>query len=834
MASEIPFVRGRPSISIIERTLGLRRARGVGSEKRRLQFKVMRDLDAALVQAVEQYAILPCDEILTSNNIKAAAYSIFETIGPHVWPDNLSDPTNDRFVWLAKASYDNLEGYYPRNLFYSRIEDRTQLRHSFYHLVVAKCYGYAKHHPDFARQRRSYDRPSAYTPSRTSGSRASPSSVSSAAERLAKSKESTEHGAGVIRAYTADLTGIKVHATSVDAGLLRMPVAVVRNHHDVSSAKTERFPPTSECTIPHNDRQVSVVYSQIERHTATVQPLVTLHDHEQSHRALELEILRGYEVFQDFSRRGIVFTQDQLTVLMHVMATCPAARQSEPICHSELLKVTNGQKMVSLIQADTLPPTRASRPESYDGTHATMDIPYIFEHPEDATSMDFSDSSAQSVGSSRYAAPRAHAPASSTVPVPSTGNPRTVDLQPSSVCTGNSAYQTGIPQQLNEQAIEDQDNTGSSSHEAFVCQAILARPEVPLSTSLRQDSQSVTTPDVAFTSKMSWNSDTSDWKDTSSHDVDPTGSNEDYVVVRTASVHRRSPEHSEPTDAPGNDDSTLYSPRQTLCGSSMKAKEYHTQIRSRSRGTDGCISEVSDSESPITARRKPEHEGVKRRRTFSVPEGASDSRDCKRLLTTHGIGINWSRAGDVYEDQDQEMGIEFDKDDIDHGPNGHQTSSSSGIDPCQPPTGDLRAVAQLSPTPWISDMQAPPFPLARDDRRILESVNVEIDWAMSGKLPGDIYLGVCDSPASFFGQIDRQNTSGRYFHTVKVEDVNHQGGPKTVNTRIHRTGSGALGPFRAMMRRVMHEDATVNAKYRVTVEWHYAQIMTMLGTELKF
>ncbi|KAK5732299.1 hypothetical protein LTR17_010613 [Elasticomyces elasticus] len=711
MTSNIPFIRGRPSISIVERTLGLRRARGAGSEKRRLQFKVMRDLDAALVQAVEQYAVLPCDEILTSNNIKAAAYSIFETIGPHVWPDNLSDPTNDRFVWLAKASYDDLEGYYPRNLFYSRVEDRTQ--------------------------------PSACTPSRTADSRASLSSISSAAERHTKSKKSTEHGAGVTREYAAD----------------------------------------------------------IERHNAAVQPLVTLHDHEQSHRALELEILRGYEVFQDFSRR--------------------AARESEPICRSELLKVTNGQKMVSLIQADPLPPTRASRPESYDGTHATVDTPDIFEHPEDTTSIDLSDSSAQTVGSSQYAAPRAHAPASSAAPVPSIGNPRTVDLQPSSVCTGNSAYQTETPQQLNEQAIEDQEKTASSSHEALVDRAILARPEVPLLTTLRRDSQSIATPDVAFTSKMSWNSDTSDWKNASSRDVEPTGSNEDCVVLRTANSHQRSPELSEPIDPPSNDESTLYSPRQTLFGSDMKAEEHHTQVRSRSRGTEGCIIEVSGSESPITAGRKTEHESLKRRRSFSVPQGASNSRDCKRLLTTHGVGIgSWSRAGDAYEDQDQGLGIELDKDDIDHGLNGRQTSSSSGIDPCQPPTGDLRAVAQLSHTPWTPDMQALPFPLTREDRLMLAWVNVEIDWAMSGKLPGDLHLGACDSPASFFAQIDRQNPSKRGFHTVRVEDVDYQGGLKTVNVRIHRAGSGALGPFRAMMRRIMHEDATIDAKYRVTVEWH--------------
>ncbi|KAK4889448.1 hypothetical protein LTR27_011792 [Elasticomyces elasticus] len=821
MTSGIPFVRGRPSISIIERTLGLRRARGVGSEKRRLQFKVMRDLDAALVQAVEQYAVLPCNEILTSNNIKAAAYSIFETIGPHVWPDNLSDPTNDRFVWLAKASYDDLEGYYPRNLFYSRVEDRTWLRHSFYHLVVAKCYGYAKHHPDRARQRRSYDRPSACTPSQIADSRASPSSVSSAAERHAKSKKSTEHGAGVIREYTADLTGIKVHATSVDAELQRMPVAVLHNHHDLSSAKTERFPSTGECTTPHNDRQVSVIYPHIERHNAAVQPLVTFHNHEESHRALELEILRGYEVFQDFSRRGIVFSQDQLTVLMHVMATCPAARKSEPICRSELLKVTNGQKMVSLIQADPLPLTRASRSVSYDGTHAAMDTPDIFEHPEDTTSMDFSDRSAQSVNSSQYAVPQAHAPVSSAAPLPSIKDLRTAELQSLSMYTGNSTYQTEIPQQLNEQAIEDQEKPEASRQEASVGQAILERPEVPLSTKLCQDSQSITTPNVAFTSKTSWSSDQFDGNHASPHDDETIGGGENCIVVKTPTSHQSSRELPEPPNFASSDVSTLYSPRQALYGTGMKAEEHHTQVRSRSGGTEGYIIEVSDSESPITVGRKPEHEGLKRRRSFSVPQGASNSRDCKRLLTTHGIGIgSWSRAGDVYEDQDQGLAIEFDKDDVDHGSNGCQTASSSGNDSYQPSTGDLETVAQLSPTPWTSDMQAPPFPLTREDRRMLERVNVEIDWAMSGKLPGDIYLGACDSPASFFGQIDRQNTSECYFHTVRVEDVNYQGGPKTVNVRIHRTGSGALGPFRAMMRRVTHEDASVDAKYSVTVEWH--------------
>ncbi|KAI7291574.1 hypothetical protein KC343_g103 [Hortaea werneckii] len=70
------------------------------------------------------------------------AQNLFQKYGPEFW----SDDTQHRLRWLADASKTNLNGSYPRDLYYSKQADRAVLWESFYLLMVAKCIRYYENH----------------------------------------------------------------------------------------------------------------------------------------------------------------------------------------------------------------------------------------------------------------------------------------------------------------------------------------------------------------------------------------------------------------------------------------------------------------------------------------------------------------------------------------------------------------------------------------------------------------------------------------------------------------------------------------------------------------
>ncbi|KAK5680206.1 hypothetical protein LTS10_007133 [Elasticomyces elasticus] len=147
MAPNITITRhDKPDIGAIEKSLGIKWTRGLSRESGRLKIPIIRELEYALKQVVRQYAnVLSPTELETSAELEAAANAIFNSLGARVWPDGSENPE-----WLAEATRDNLNGYYPENLFFSS----EQLRQLFYSLVVAKCLMYVKNHGSASKNQR--------------------------------------------------------------------------------------------------------------------------------------------------------------------------------------------------------------------------------------------------------------------------------------------------------------------------------------------------------------------------------------------------------------------------------------------------------------------------------------------------------------------------------------------------------------------------------------------------------------------------------------------------------------------------------------------------------
>ncbi|KAK5757404.1 hypothetical protein LTS12_012487 [Elasticomyces elasticus] len=151
MAPTIPITRhDKPDIGAIEKSLGIKWTRGLSRESGRLKIPIIRELEHALKQVIRQYAnVLSPTELETSAELEAAANAIFNSLGARVWPDGSENPE-----WLAEATRDNLNGYYPENLFFSSEQHCSKLRHLFYSLVVAKCLMYVKNHGSASKNQR--------------------------------------------------------------------------------------------------------------------------------------------------------------------------------------------------------------------------------------------------------------------------------------------------------------------------------------------------------------------------------------------------------------------------------------------------------------------------------------------------------------------------------------------------------------------------------------------------------------------------------------------------------------------------------------------------------
>ncbi|KAK3632697.1 hypothetical protein LTR56_016167 [Elasticomyces elasticus] len=135
------------SVKTHERSLGIWWPRVLARHKGRLEYPVIKTLLTQIKNLGEIYVAHTRTDILQCDTLRTNSIEIFNHVGPRLWPTPQEDPEGRRFSWLADATVDTLDGLYPRNLYYSDLQDRKELLHIFYNMVIDKC---GKRHPGWA------------------------------------------------------------------------------------------------------------------------------------------------------------------------------------------------------------------------------------------------------------------------------------------------------------------------------------------------------------------------------------------------------------------------------------------------------------------------------------------------------------------------------------------------------------------------------------------------------------------------------------------------------------------------------------------------------------
>ena len=95
--------------------------RGLSQTKGRMEHPVIKSLLTDLGPLTHKYACtLSPEQLKVSTELESKASQLFKTYGSRLWPD----ADQQRPAWLADADTNNLGGRFPRNLYYSIIEDR--------------------------------------------------------------------------------------------------------------------------------------------------------------------------------------------------------------------------------------------------------------------------------------------------------------------------------------------------------------------------------------------------------------------------------------------------------------------------------------------------------------------------------------------------------------------------------------------------------------------------------------------------------------------------------------------------------------------------------------
>ncbi|KAK1055230.1 hypothetical protein LTR74_015827 [Friedmanniomyces endolithicus] len=149
MASALPpspVKHGKLKVLECERKTGVWWPRGLRRRGGRNAFEVIRDLNAGLQRIIEKYCKNEPDAGLPLAELEASANEVFDFIGLRMWPTPEAEVEGERFEWLANARKDDLENFYPRDLYYAYDEDRSLLRRHFNEMVVARCIVYNQNH----------------------------------------------------------------------------------------------------------------------------------------------------------------------------------------------------------------------------------------------------------------------------------------------------------------------------------------------------------------------------------------------------------------------------------------------------------------------------------------------------------------------------------------------------------------------------------------------------------------------------------------------------------------------------------------------------------------
>lgn len=107
----------------IERCLGFWWPRGISRQRGRCEVPVVKALLDKIGPVVIQHSTTLPASFHTSEELKVQANDIFDAMGPKLWPDS----SVNRSAWLAtNADVKTLEGFYPRDLYFSNPKDQAE------------------------------------------------------------------------------------------------------------------------------------------------------------------------------------------------------------------------------------------------------------------------------------------------------------------------------------------------------------------------------------------------------------------------------------------------------------------------------------------------------------------------------------------------------------------------------------------------------------------------------------------------------------------------------------------------------------------------------------
>ncbi|KAK5128325.1 hypothetical protein LTR85_002992 [Meristemomyces frigidus] len=133
---------GRLKILDIERSLGVWWPLGFSRHKDRLKIPIVKRLEDGVKKITPVFGAKNQTEIRASEELRVEAERLFKDVGPELWPD----AEHDRSAWLTDAAQNDLNGHYPRDLYYSNDEDQARLWDLFYLLIIAKTIRYYENH----------------------------------------------------------------------------------------------------------------------------------------------------------------------------------------------------------------------------------------------------------------------------------------------------------------------------------------------------------------------------------------------------------------------------------------------------------------------------------------------------------------------------------------------------------------------------------------------------------------------------------------------------------------------------------------------------------------
>ena len=112
---------GRRKILIIERKLGFWFPLGISRHKDRLNIPLLKDLNEDIKRLTTSYGVKTQVEIRDFELLRIDAQNLFQKYSPEFWSDDIQHCLR----WLADASKNDLNGLYPRDLYYSKQADRA-------------------------------------------------------------------------------------------------------------------------------------------------------------------------------------------------------------------------------------------------------------------------------------------------------------------------------------------------------------------------------------------------------------------------------------------------------------------------------------------------------------------------------------------------------------------------------------------------------------------------------------------------------------------------------------------------------------------------------------